>query len=68
MTNEEKKQLLILNMKRCLELMEALDFKFTKETWRDKGNAELKSKLREVRRDSVELERIMYPKFEHIYR
>lgn len=64
MTNEEKVALLALNMKRCIEIMAQEDFKAESGN----GNAELKAKMHEVRRDSIHLEKVMYPDWRHIHR
>lgn len=59
MTNEEKAHLLILNMKRSIELLEETFIQ--KERKIARQNPELKAKMHEVRRDSIALEKIMYP-------
>lgn len=70
MTNEEKAKLLVLNMKRCIELLEVIVNTTSKQpnfSMRyNEGNAELKAKMHEVRRDSLYFQKIMYPDFSHI--
>lgn len=66
MTNEERVALLALNMKRCIEIMAHEDFRAEPNYVSD--NAELKAKMHEVRRDSIHLEKLMYPDFRHIRR
>jgi hypothetical protein len=66
MTNEEKAKLLVLNMKRCIEIIESPGFG-TSPRW-DNRHAELKAKMHEVRRDSIALEKIMYPDWRHIHK
>ncbi|AQY50489.1 hypothetical protein PWEIH_00545 [Listeria weihenstephanensis FSL R9-0317] len=61
MNEQEKKLSLILSMKRCIEILEMDDivkdfpeYNYGKTQY-GHGKAELKAKLREVRRDSVRL-------------
>ncbi|NUJ16766.1 hypothetical protein FKN04_09185 [Bacillus glycinifermentans] len=58
MSQEEKKQLLILEMKRVIEILESKkEVKVMKEVNGyleiDRETSELKAKLREIRRDSL---------------
>lgn len=54
MTREEYKQLLILNMKRCIEIMEEMP---ESKYFMSENGGELKNKFREIRRDSVKFVR-----------
>lgn len=61
MNKQEQKSALILSMKRCIEILEMDDtikefpeYDYGKTKFQH-GKAELKAKLREVRRDSVRL-------------
>lgn len=66
MTNEERVELLIAEMKRCIEIME--DPKFHTRHSGTRLHSEIKAKMHEVRRDSIALEKILYPDFSHIHR
>lgn len=55
MTREEYKQLLILNMKRCIEIMESMPE--SERYFFSDDSGELKNKFREIRRDSVKFVR-----------
>lgn len=72
MTNEEKAKLLILNMKRCIKLLEDIASASSKQPnfsiRFNEGNAELKAKMHEIRRDSLYFQKIMYPDWRHIHK
>lgn len=59
MTKEEQRDLLVLEMKRCIELLESSNLSKTKDTVRwysiNTDTSELNKKLHEVRRDSIRL-------------
>ena len=64
MTKEEQRDLLVLQMKRCIELLQTSNLSKTKDNTRwysvNPETSELSKKLHEVRRDSVRLMKTIY--------